>query len=209
MAESGNGMQQSKKEAREQVEKTSVGEEIRSWILTLAVAVLLAFLIGRFLILNAVVPTGSMIPTIPEHSRVIANRLSYLEETPQRGDLVIFRYPDDESTNFVKRVIGLPGETVEIRAGKVYIDDSETPLTEDYLAEEPLAEDYGPYTVPEGCYLMLGDNRNHSNDARFWQNTYVSEEQILGKVKLQYYPSFVWYGDYTYPAGDPNEEETQ
>ena len=98
-------------------ETTSIGKELRSWLLTLGIAVLLAFAIGRFVIMNSSVPTGSMIPTISEHSRVIANRLSYLTESPERGDIVIFKFPDDESVYYVKRVIGLPGETVTIRDG--------------------------------------------------------------------------------------------
>lgn len=188
-------------------ETTSIGKELRSWLLTLGVAVLLAFALGRFVIMNSSVPTGSMIPTISEHSRVIANRLSYLTESPERGDIVIFKFPDDESVYYVKRVIGLPGETVTIRDGLVYINDSDTPLSEDYLAEEPAALDFGPYEVPEDSYLMLGDNRNYSKDSRYWENTYVSKDAIIGKVLVQYYPSFTWYGDYEYAAGDPLTEE--
>ena len=87
----------------------------------------------------------------------------------------------------MKRVIGLPGETVNIVDGKVYIDGSDTPLDEPYLAE-PMEGSYGPYTVPEGCYFMLGDNRNNSQDARFWQNKYVAKDKIIAKVLFSYYP---------------------
>ena len=89
----------------------------------------------------------------------------------------------------------------------MYINDSDTPLSEDYLAEEPSALDFGPYEVPEDSYLMLGDNRNYSKDSRYWQNTYVSKDAIIGKVLVQYYPNFAWYGDYEYVAGDPLTEE--
>ena len=94
---------------------------------------------------------------------------------------------DDESQLFIKRIIGLPGETVEIIDGKVYIDGSEAPLDDSFTPETPTGN-YGPYTVPENCYFMLGDNRNNSKDSRFWQNTYVERDKILGKAVLKYFP---------------------
>ena len=122
-------------------------------------------------------------------SRVIGSRLSYIRSDPKRGDVVIFHFPDDPTGKmyYVKRVIGLPGETVNIVDGKVYINGSDTPLDEPYLAE-PMEGSYGPYTVPEGCYFMLGDNRNNSQDARFWQNKYVAKDKIIAKVLFSYYP---------------------
>ena len=87
----------------------------------------------------------------------------------------------------LKRVIGLPGETVEIVDGKVYINGSDTPLEEPYLPE-PMEGSYGPYTVPEGSYFMLGDNRNNSRDARYWENKFVKKEKIIAKVLFCYYP---------------------
>jgi signal peptidase I len=127
--------------------------------------------------------------TIMSHSRVIGSRLSYLFGDPERGDVVIFHYPDDITgkTYYVKRIIGMPGETVTIVDGKVYIDGSDTPLDEPYLAE-PMEGSYGPYTVPEGCYFMMGDNRNNSMDARFWKNKYVEKDKIIAKVLLCYFP---------------------
>ena len=101
---------------------------------------------------------------------------------------MIFKYPDDETQLFIKRVIGLPGETVEIRDGKVYIDGSETPLDDSFTPEPPQG-DWGPEVVPEGSYFMLGDNRNRSKDSRFWTNTFVKKEKILGKAVLRYFPS--------------------
>lgn len=123
-------------------------------------------------------------------SRVIGSRLAYLTDDPERGDVVIFHYPDDPSgkTYFVKRVIGLPGETVDIIDGKVYINGSDTPLDEPYLAEPMEPEEPMHFEVPEGSYFMLGDNRNNSKDSRFWQNTYVERDKILGKAVLKYFP---------------------
>ena len=100
---------------------------------------------------------------------------------------MVFKYPDDESQLFVKRVIGLPGETVEIKDGKVYINGSETPLDDSFTPETPTG-DYGPYVVPDGSYFMLGDNRNHSGDSRFWKQPYVEKEKIVGKAIFRYFP---------------------
>lgn len=120
--------------------------------------------------------------------RIFGNRLAYINKDPQRFDIVIFKYPDDETQLFIKRVIGLPGETVEIRDGKVYIDGSETPLDDSFTPEPPQGN-WGPEVVPEDSYFMLGDNRNRSKDSRFWTNTFVKKEKILGKAVLRYFPS--------------------
>ena len=141
------------------------------------------------MIINADIPTGSMENTIMPGNRLIGSRLSYLKDGPERGDIVIFRYPDNEEELYVKRVIGLPGETVDIRDGHIYIGGSEVPLTEDYLKEEwTVATGDYHFQVPEDSYLMLGDNRNDSWDARYWNNTYVQREKILGKAVVIYWP---------------------
>ena len=143
---------------------------------------------NKFVYANAEVPTGSMIPVVQPNDRLIVNRLAYLFEEPKRGDIVMFAFPDDEKDNYLKRIIGLPGEKVEIKNGLVYINDSEKPLDEPYINDPPNGN-YGPYNVPEGCYFMLGDNRDESKDARFWNNTYVKKEKIVGKAWLKYYPN--------------------
>ena len=84
-------------------------------------------------------------------------------------------------------MIGLPGETVTIRDGKVYINDNKEPLDDSFIPE-PMEGDFGPYEVPEDHYFVLGDNRNWSKDSRFWNNTYVARDKILGKAVLRYYP---------------------
>lgn len=179
----------------EKTEKKTEGQaglvirEVFSWLASFAFAFLIALLIKNFVIINADVPTGSMENTIMPGDRLIGNRLAYLKEGPKRGDVVIFHYPDDEEDLYVKRVIGLPGETVVIEDAKVYIDGNEEPLAEDYLKEEWVAAT-GPYTflVPEDSYLVMGDNRNDSWDARFWSNTYVARKKILGKASVIYWP---------------------
>ena len=171
-----------KKEGRKKVK-----DEIISWVLTIAIALIVAFAINSFVIVNAKVPTGSMENTIMPKDRFIANRLAYINDSPERGDIVVFKYPDDESQLFIKRIIGLPGETVEIRDGHIYIDGSSEPL-EDVETKEYMVGNYGPYTVPEGCYFVMGDNRNDSKDSRYWINPYVSKDKILGKAVFRYWP---------------------
>ena len=165
----------------------TIGQEILSYIKILAVAVIVAFLFTRFIIVNAQVPSGSMENTIMTGDRVVGNRLSYLTKDPERYDVIIFKYPDDESQLFIKRIIGLPGETVEIRDGHIYIDGSSEPL-DDVETKEYMVGNYGPYTVPEGCYFVMGDNRNDSKDSRYWINPYVSKDKILGKAVFRYWP---------------------
>ena len=123
------------------------------------------------------------------HDRLIGFRFAYWFEEPQRGDIILFEYPVDETQIYIKRVIGLPGETVEIRDGHIYIDGSEKPLEEDYLKETWIWENDGyTFEVPEGCYFMMGDNRNNSLDARFWDNKFVAKNKIVAKVLFCYYP---------------------
>lgn len=185
--------QQDLEEQNENVQEKNQGgaaiKEIFSWVLSFALAFALALFLKNYVIINADVPTGSMENTIMTGDRIIGNRLAYIKDTPQRGDIVVFHYPDNEKELYVKRVIGLPGETIEILEGKIYVNGSKTPLVEDYLKEEWIVAT-GPYyfEVPEESYLVLGDNRNDSRDARYWTNTYVQQEKILGKVILVYWP---------------------
>ena len=169
-------------------DKKSIIKEVRDYVFLIILAFVLAFLMNKFVYANAEVPTGSMIPVVQPNDRLIVNRLAYLFEEPKRGDIVMFAFPDDEKDNYLKRIIGLPGEKVEIKNGLVYINDSEKPLDEPYINDPPNGN-YGPYNVPEGCYFMLGDNRDESKDARFWNNTYVKKEKIVGKAWLKYYPN--------------------
>ena len=125
--------------------------------------------------------------TIMTGDRVFGSRLVYKMHDPERFDIVVFHYPDDESELFIKRIIGLPGETINIIDGKVYVNDSTEPLDDSFI-REPMVGSFGPFEVPEGCYFMMGDNRNNSNDSRFWHNKYVSKNKILGKAYLRYWP---------------------
>ena len=167
--------------------RNSTTSELIQWLIAILVAFIIALFVDNFLIVNAQIPSGSMENTIMTGDRVVGNRLSYLTKDPERYDVIIFKYPDDESQLFIKRIIGLPGETVEIRDGHIYIDGSSAPL-EDVETKEYMVGNYGPYTVPEGCYFVMGDNRNDSKDSRYWINPYVSKDKILGKAVFRYWP---------------------
>ncbi len=182
--------------------------EIFSWIRLVIIVILVVFVLMRFVIINATVPSGSMEPTVMTKDRLIGFRFSYWFGEPDRGDIVLFKYPVDESVMYIKRVIGLPGETVDIRDGKVYIDGSDIPLEEDYINGEWYWENNGlHYEVPEGCYFVMGDNRNNSADSRVWADealaaglaqtaeeaekyTYVTDRELRGKAIFTYYRQF-------------------
>ena len=108
--------------------KNSIWKELWEYIKMIIFVVVVVLIVNNFLLINARVPSESMEKTIMTGDRFFGNRLAYLFDDPERFDIVVFKYPDDESQLFVKRVIGLPGETVEIKDGKVYINGSETPL---------------------------------------------------------------------------------
>lgn len=161
--------------------------EFLEYIVIFVVVVGLVWLMDTFLIVNARIPSESMENTIMTGDRIIGNRLAYKTGIPKRYDIIIFKYPDDESVLYIKRIIGLPGDTVTILDGKVYINGSSEPLDDSFTPEIPLG-DFGPYTVPGNSYFVMGDNRNYSFDSRFWENTYVREDQILGKAMFCYFP---------------------
>lgn len=168
-----------------------IKNEVISWVKTIVMAAVLAGAINSFLIVNAQVPTSSMENTIMAGDRVVALRTAYWFDAPERGDVAIFVYPDDPKgkTLYVKRVIGVPGDTVVVKDGDVYVNEE---LQEEAYIREKTVGSYGPFVVPEGCYFMMGDNRNHSLDSRFWDNTFVEEEEMLGKVVFRYYNGFKW-----------------
>ncbi|MDL2323912.1 signal peptidase I [Ruminococcaceae bacterium OttesenSCG-928-A16] len=171
---------------------SSLKKELIDWLIAIVVAVIVAVFITQVVIVNAEVPSESMENTIITGDRVLGLRPSYWFNVPKRGDIIIFRFPDDEEVLFVKRVVGLPGETVELREGKVYINGSSVALDEPYLKEPPRTstmEASGTYVVPEGHYFVMGDNRNNSNDSRYWNNTFVAEDKIIGRAWLRVYPN--------------------
>lgn len=169
-------------------QKKAVIKEIISWVIVVVSAIVIGLVLNRCVIFKAEIPSGSMENTLLVNDRIIGNRLAYTFSNPKRGDIIMFDLPDDESMLYIKRIIGLPGERVEIIQGKVYINGSTEPLNEPYLKEEPDKENFGPYDIPEGCYFVMGDNRNYSQDARYWEKKYVPKENIRCKAVFRYKP---------------------
>jgi len=175
--------------------KPSVGKEIFSWVRLVLIAVAIAFFINTVIIVNASVPTGSMHSTIAEGTRLIAFRLSYLFSDPERFDVIVFNSPDDTGVRYIKRIVGLPGERIEIIDGLVFIDGSNEPLDEWYLYNEPQSLSLTPqsFEIPEGHFFVMGDNRNNSRDSRGlggdpWENLFIPEGNIMGRALFSYFP---------------------
>jgi len=163
---------------------------IREIVETIVIALVLAFLIRTFVVQTFWIPSGSMEPTLLVGDRIMAYKLFYGIDDVKRGDIIIFKFPLDPHKDFVKRVIGLPGDTVEIRDKKVYINGKR--LIEPYAVHLDRwnmgfpRDEYGPVKVPSGSLFVLGDNRDSSEDSRYWG--YVPQKNIIGEVFLIYWP---------------------
>lgn len=159
---------------------------IKETLSVFVIAFILAMVLRAFVIEGRIIPSGSMLPTVQLQDRVLMNRFIYRFKEPVRGDVVMFQPPEaiNSTTPFLKRVIGLPGETVDIKNGKVYIDGRA--LVEPYLAE-PIKYEYGPVVVPGDSLLVLGDNRNYSYDSHEW-NTWLTRDRLMGKAFATYWP---------------------
>ena len=176
----------------EEKQKKSKLREAISFMTPIVVALIIAIFLKTCIFANIVIPTGSMLNTIQEGDRIIASRLAYINDEPQRYDIIIFRYPDDETQLFAKRIIALPGETIEVKNGIVYITDkngNKSTARTDFIINCIPTGNFGPYTVPLGSYFVMGDNRNDSWDSRYWDNKTVKKEKIIGKVKFRYFPN--------------------
>ena len=155
---------------------------------TVVTAVILAFGIRTFVAEARYIPSSSMEPTLEINDRLIIEKLSYYFQEPKRGDVVVFNPTEalkaqDFHDAFIKRIIGLPGETVEVKNGDVYVNGQQ--LSEKYIAEDP-QYNYGPEVVPEEQYLVLGDNRNNSYDSHYWG--FVPKDKIIGKAFVRFWP---------------------
>lgn len=152
------------------------------WIVPVFIAVVLAILINNFLIFKVYIPSSSMVPTLNVGDRLLVTRV-YNPEKLHRGDIVVFD-SDELNETVIKRLIGLPGDSIRIDGTAVYVNG--TKLDEPYV-EYPM-DSYGTYIVPEGKYFFLGDNRANSNDSRFWKNPYIDGSKIQGKAQVRIYP---------------------
>ena len=163
----------------------SLRREVRVWTRDLLVAIGLALVIIVFLYQPVKVEGTSMAPLLSDQERIFINKFVYRFEPIQRGDVVVFWYPLDRSKSFIKRVIGLPGETVEIRQGILLVDDKVIP--EPYVPRqyEDLS-DFGPVRVPKDSYFVMGDHRISSNDSRVFGP--VANHYIYGRAVFAYWP---------------------
>jgi signal peptidase I len=145
-----------------------------------------------FLVINTLsarirIESISMQPTLYENDFVFVNRLAYKLGTPGRGDIIVFRYPPDPQREpYIKRVIGLPGETVKVENGEVFVND--TPIRESYIKASPAYQ--GTWVVPEDYLFVLGDNRNNSSDSHSWGMVPIAN--VIGKAEVIYLPVSHW-----------------
>ena len=158
-------------------QETSTASEIKDWIVSIVVAVALAMFIRTFIVELYVVDGPSMRPTLESEQRLVVNKFIYRFHPPEKGDVLVFQYPRDPSRDFIKRVIAVPGDTIEIREGRVLVNDQL--LTEDYILEK---------TRSEGHIFVMGDNRNNSEDSRFADVGFVPYDLIKGKAMLVFWP---------------------
>jgi signal peptidase I len=184
---------------------------VREWIESICVAVILAFFVRTFVVQAFKIPSGSMEPNLLIGDHLLVNKfvfapaLTSLERTLlpidpiRRGDIVVFKYPEDPTRDFIKRVIGLPGDTIEMRNKKVYING--VPLSEPYthfiyppdeggssapdIETADLLREFAPMTVPADNYFMMGDNRDNSQDSRYWG--FMPRDYVKGKALFIYF----------------------
>ncbi|RKY32294.1 MAG: signal peptidase I [Candidatus Omnitrophota bacterium] len=175
---------------------------IREWAESIIIAFILAMIIRTFVIQAFKIPTGSMRPTLMEGDLILVNKFIYgakipftdfrlpaLRE-PETGDVVVFIYPQDPKKDFIKRLIAAGGDTVEIRKGKIYVNEqaqTEGEFTQRYYYNRgPYAREGEKIKVPEGYFYVLGDNSASSQDSRYWG--YVPRKNLLGKALVIYWP---------------------
>lgn len=149
------------------------------------VLVAVVFAASRFLVQNVQVRGYSMLPTLQDGEYILVDTLSYRLHPPNRGDIIILHPPVAPDQDYVKRVIGLPGDRVEVRTGTVYIDGKA--LSEPYI-HMPHTYSWGPRVVPRGDLIVLGDNRDQSYDSHWWPTPFLSEKEVIGRAMLAYWP---------------------
>lgn len=155
-----------------------------------AIALIIAITVRLFIAEPRFIPSPSMVPTLAVGDRLLVEKVSYRLHIPDQGDIVVFEPPPQlqeygytASQAFIKRVIGLPGQTVQVSQGKVYVDGQ--PLTEDYIREAP-AYEMPPVAVPPGNLFVMGDNRNDSNDSHVWG--FLPAQNVIGRAALRFWP---------------------
>jgi len=162
----------SNKPLENDIEKDTLGHSIIEWIKVVVIALAIALPIRWFVAEPFIVNGASMDPTFATGQFLVVDRLTYRFEAPKRGDVIVFEYPNDPSTYYIKRIIGLPGETVNIKDGKITIINKENPsgltLNEPYISAMHLSTDTSSRTLTSTQYFVMGDNRAQSSDSRYW-----------------------------------------
>ena len=157
---------------------------IKEWVVPIIIALVIVLFLNKFVFILVTVPTGSMEDTIMPGDRLYVNELFDVNDA-QRGDILVFMSEELDEKRLVKRIIGLPGEEVEVKKdGSVYINGVK--LDEPYAVKAEGEEKV--FNVPENSYLFFGDNRPISYDARYWENPYIDERQIIGEAVFRFFP---------------------
>lgn len=156
---------------------------MKEWIIDIAIVACIALFVWNFVGYGVWITSGSMIPTLEVKDRLIVTRVHDYKSLKE-GDIVLFKEEEFKDEILIKRLIGLPGDKIEIKNGVVFRNGEQ--LKEDYVKNKDHSN--GVYEVPEGKYFFLGDNRPNSFDSREWKNPYVDKSQIEGKAKIKYYP---------------------
>ncbi|CAD5975523.1 putative signal peptidase I-1 [Planktothrix agardhii] len=172
------------------IPEKSLWNQIRENIVILAIALGLSLLIRTFVAEPRFIPSDSMFPTLEINDRLVIEKVSYYLKSPKFGDIIVFTPPSQlqeigygADQAFIKRIIGKPGQTIEVKNGRVYIDNQ--PQFERYIAEEPHYQ-LPPVKVPDNSYFMMGDNRNDSNDSHVWG--FLPKENIIGRAVFRFWP---------------------
>ena len=174
------------KKGKKEKPKKSLQREIFEWVMVFVVAAAMAFVVRTLIFEPVRVDGRSMLNTLQDHEFMIATKFDYLLGDPERFDIVICDYPNTEDGMYrVKRVIGLPGETIELRAGELYVDGEHVEQNFDMTPNET---NYGPFTVPENHYFVMGDNRNNSKDSRSPMVGPLERSMIKGHVRAVVFP---------------------
>ena len=165
--------------------------EIKEWTSSILVALVLTLIIRTYVIQAFKIPSGSMRPTLMEGDKLFVNKYIYRFKKPERGDIIVFKYPVDPKKDFIKRLVGFGGESVEIRDGKIYVEGKalEDPTSFGkfyYYNHDPYGAPNEKTLIPEGAYFVLGDNSANSTDSRFWG--FVPQKNVLGKAIFRWWP---------------------
>lgn len=169
--------------------QNSIWKQILSLMIVFFFSLACAVLVIKFFAYSVYTPTESMYNTLQTKDKFVISRIEYKNKDPQRGDIISLNstQASKDEPRLIKRIIGLPGDTIEIKLGNVYVNG--TLLKENYALKDKFTSQT-KYVVPENCYFVMGDNRANSYDSRYWKDPYVKRSDIIGKAKFKYYPKF-------------------